>query len=248
MVLEKLWDFLFTGKGEPTLFPGQLEQYLDILAEDKYKSIKNKELQTNGLNFQQDWFRNKNWLETWHEKGLDTICLSVVDVDQDNNQAIYIGKKEYPLLEDTIQLLHDYGYSVRLSVTMFKGVVDGPEDLERLVDYCLENKVEQLTVRPVRQPENSYCQITSKWVIENELSLEQEKTIADYLSENATPVKHLMHGAIVYDYRGQNLCLSDCLTESENGYESRQLIFNSNGRLAKDWTGKEGIIWRGKNE
>src|SRR3990167_2494110 len=111
-------------------------------------------MQSNGLLFQHPKFIQEGWLKRWHEHGLDLISLSVVDVKDEVNHAFYNPhQKEYPSLDKTIELLHNAGYKVRLSVTMMKNRVDDPEDIERVVQFAKENKIEQLSVRPVRRPE-----------------------------------------------------------------------------------------------
>jgi hypothetical protein len=51
-----------------------------------------------------------------------------------------------------------------------------------------------------------------------------------------------MHGAIVYDYRGQNVCLTDALTIEPETDKIRQLIFFPDGHLRYDWQYKGAIL------
>ena len=239
---------LFSGKGEPTLFAAQIYEYLDFFnANPNYDQLAIKEVQTNGMRIKK--LQEEGWLERWYDKGLEVISLSVVDIEDAVNEEFYIrgdgnnvdDPRKYPALEDTIETLHNEGYTVRLSVTMMKDKVDSPEDIDRVVDYCLKNGVEQLSVRPVRKPTESYCPKTSQWVADNELTTDQETNIAAYLRENGRLLEKLMHGAEVYDLRGQNICITDCLTiEPEGGY--RQLIFYSSGMLMYDWTSPAAIV------
>ena len=141
-------------------------------------------------------------------------------------------------MDKTIELLHNAGYKVRLSVTMMKNRVDDPEDIERVVQFAKENKIEQLSVRPVRRPEgDTYSLKTAQFVRDNELTPEQEKVIVEYIEANKDRIdERLMHDAVVYTFRGQNLCLTDCLTVRDEEEGHRQLIFYSNGMLTDSWT------------
>jgi hypothetical protein len=52
----------------------------------------------------------------------------------------------------------------------------------------------------------------------------------------------LPHGADVYDFRGQNVCLNNCLTPP-NSEEIRQIIFFPDGHLRYDWVYEGAIIF-----
>jgi hypothetical protein len=52
----------------------------------------------------------------------------------------------------------------------------------------------------------------------------------------------LVHGAIVYDLHGQNICLTNALTIEPRSDEIRQLIFFPDGHLRYDWQYKGAII------
>jgi MoaA/NifB/PqqE/SkfB family radical SAM enzyme len=236
---------LFTGKGEPTLFPEQINKYLKFLNQEKFGNLAIKELQTNGLKLHDETFQKEGWLDRWYENGLRVVSLSVVDVDDKVNNDFYCPSKEYPPLEKTIEMLHDKGYSVRLSVTMVKTKVDSPDDVERVVKFCKENKVEQLSMRPMRKPSGeTYAPEVAKYVEENELSKGengQEADIVRHVKENAKLLRKLVHGGRVYDFRGQNLCLTDCLTvDPDEG--ARQIIFYTNGKIADDWVSEAAVI------
>ena len=49
------------------------------------------------------------------------------------------------------------------------------------------------------------------------------------------------HGAYVYDYNGQNICVSDCLTVEPNSDEIRTLIYYADGKLMFDRSGSASI-------
>lgn len=237
--------FLITGKGEPTLYPQQINDYLSFLQNEKYNQMAMKELQTNALNFHDDEFLKQGWLQRWYDNGLRVMCLSLVDVDDTPNKAFYCGNKhEYPPLAKTVEILHDLGYTVRASITMTKDVIDNPEDIERVVSVCNDLEIAQLSIRPVRKPAgDTNCPRIARWVEKNQLSDFQIETIRDYVAKNNDRVlDNMMHGAILYEFRGRNLCLTDCLTLDPNVKGFRQLIFSSNGRLVTDWTSQATML------
>jgi len=114
------------------------------------------------------------------------------------------------------------------------------------------HKVEQLTVRSISHPQESADDKVAQWVTEHALSTRREKEIYEFFAgcaagggENslylpkqepaATKLMELVHGATVFDYKGQNLCISNCLTINPKDENVRQLIFFPDGKLRYDW-------------
>src|SRR3989344_338344 len=58
---------MFTGKGEPTLFPGQITKYLEKMEKYGFPLI---ELQTNGIVITEKGEKYDPYLKHWHEKGM----------------------------------------------------------------------------------------------------------------------------------------------------------------------------------
>jgi pyruvate-formate lyase-activating enzyme len=230
---------LITGKGEPTLFPEVVTDFLEHLQRYDFPFI---ELQTNGLAFQQRGDEYTRYLKEWYELGMTTVALSIVHYDDKLNQEIYTPYGNYPHLEKTIGMLHGEGLSVRLSCMMAKGYIDNVESIDQLVDFAKENKVEQLTVRRVEKPENSRDEAAANWVTEHYLPKEDIDNIRDYLDNNGTRLMELPHGAVVYDYKGQNICLNNCLTIDPKGETIRQLIFFPDGHLRYDWQYEGAVL------
>lgn len=226
---------MLTSKGEPTLFPEQVTQYLEALAEFEFPLV---ELQTNGVMFQEKEDKYETYLKRWYELGLSTIAISIVSHKAEHNRQVYLPYKEsYIDLTRLVGQLHQHGFSVRLTCTMAKGYVDSPQTLTELVDYAREVGAEQLTVRPVNKPDpdRSRDREVFQWTAENALERSQIDSISAYLEAKATRLMTLPHGAVVYDFDGQNLCLTDCLTLDSGGEDLRQLIFFPDGHLRYDW-------------
>jgi hypothetical protein len=255
---------LFTGKGEPLLYPGEISSYLGWF-KDSCRFLPLTELQTNAL-LVGDMVSGKTGsptyrraaetdrhLESWRELGLDTIAISAVETGTTLNSAVY--RKDYPALEATVAYLRGLRYSIRLCIMMMRDGVDTPAKLDQTIEWCLKHDVTQLTVRPIRRPTSTRSDKTSRFVQEHGLTPEAEADIRDWVQRRGHPVLSLIHGATVFDIDGQNVCLADCLTETRQAVTReegiRSLIFYSNGRTCYSWTHRGAVIldgWPETNE
>ncbi len=219
---------LLTGKGEPTLFPDLISEFLFVLEKYRFPFI---ELQTNGIRLP----KMGEYLLSWYSLGLTILAISIVHYEDKKNEEIFRSKEAYPNLVSLISFLHSIGFSVRLSCMMFKGAIDSPQGVKKLIQFAQKNKVEQLTIRSIENPAHSENSEISEWVIKHKLSQKEIDEIRLYLTRKGTPIMNLVHGAIVYDVNGQNVCLANCLTNNPSSDEVRQLIFFSDGHLRYDW-------------
>jgi len=230
---------MITGKGEPLLFPGQITDYLDALKRFEFPFI---ELQTNGILISEQKEKYDEFLKDWYNKGLTIPSISIAHYDNEKNRQIFLPhKKQYPDLSELISKFHDFGYSVRLACVLLDGFIDSSSQLEKLVNFSKENKVEQLTIRPVNKPVLTHDNSVYDYVSKNYLKGEQEKEMRDYLERKGEPILELPFGGIVYDISGQNVCFTNSLTHDKNPDKTRQLIFFPDGHLRYDWE-KEGAI------
>ncbi|MDO8516902.1 MAG: radical SAM protein [Nanoarchaeota archaeon] len=230
---------LITGKGEPTLYPEQITEFLKRLKKFDFPLI---EIQTNALSFGKDFKKYEKHLKQWRELGLNTIAISFVSDKKEENKKIYTPDSDYIDLEDTIKKLHNLGFSIRLSCIMLKGVMDSVEKVKKLAENAKKWNVEQLTVRSVKASDYSEDSDVYKYAKEHELSDGQILDIGKFLEKNAKKLMTLDHGAVVYDLDGQNICITDCLTIKSNTEELRQLIFFPDGHLRYDWRYAGAVI------
>lgn len=224
--ISKCTTVLFTGKGEPTLYPGEILSYLDHLASYNFPLI---ELQTNAIMIGRlaQYYENTNdpsddtklngipftkaMLKEFFMKGLDTIAISTVGIKEDWNKETYLWHKNgegYPHLPTTVKFLREIGFSIRLCVMMRKGAVDSFEKIEHTVDWCLENDVQQLTCRPITSTSGQTSDPdVNEYIKGNGLEEETVRRIYDLVETDprSTRLMSLMHGAVVYDFKGQNL-------------------------------------------
>ncbi len=223
---------LITGKGEPTLYPEQLTEFLKHMKKFNFPLI---ELQTNALVFGKQFQKYKPYLKKWKELGLNTMAISIVNYSKDKNKKVYTPNSEYIDLEEVIKNLHDIGYSIRLCCMMFKGSIDSVKEVKKLAQFAKKNNVEQLTIRSIKASENSENKKIREWTKKHALPKSKIKEIGNFLQKNARKLMTLGHGAIVYDLNGQNIANSDCLTIKADTDELRQLIFFPDGHLRYDW-------------
>jgi molybdenum cofactor biosynthesis enzyme MoaA len=231
--LNNVTTALITGKGEPTIFPGQITKFLTQIDEGEY-NFPFIELQTNGLLIANG--KCDDHLQTWYDFGMSTIALSLVHWKRDRNQEVYKfrGQNHYEL-PALIAKLKKIGFSIRMTVMLLDGFIDDISKLDQLVDFAKENKAQQLTIRPIRRPEATHDDDVSQFVINHGLPLDKERMIGEYLNDVGSLLMTLPHGAKIYDYRGQNICLADCLTIKPESNGVRQLIFFPDGSLRYDW-------------
>lgn len=232
---------MITGKGEPTLFPAQVTSYLEALAPHAFPFI---ELQSNGIPIA-DGKVDDAMLRRWYGLGLSTVIISVVGVDAEANRGVYLPYREsYIDLPALIARLHGHGFSVRLGVVGLRDLMDTPAAIEGLIAFAKEHRVEQLTVRPVTTPDPATVRDPAvfAWTRDHAIDDARWRALVAWVEEQGTRLLALVHGAAVFDLRGQNLCLSNCLTIDPDQQDLRQLIFFPDGHLRYDWQYEGAIL------
>lgn len=225
---------LITGKGEPTLFPEHVSQYI-FQINNRFPFI---ELQTNGITLENDDETIGEYLKEWYFHGLTTVSISIVSPDAQKNKEI-AGLSNR--LVDVIKRIHDHRLAVRINCTMLKGGVDKISDVMNLIEWCKNFKVEQLTIRPVAAPAKPEDPEVARWVEEHIVPVENLEEIYSALRRRGTSLMDLPHNAEIFDVHGQNVCLNNCLT-LPRGEEIRQLIFFPDGHLRYDWAYPGAIL------
>jgi len=236
---------MLTGKGEPTLWPKQIESYL-IALNGMFPFV---ELQTNGLTIANDTI-DLHTLKYWRQLGLTTIAVSVAHFNEYYNKEIYIGSnsnKSYPSIDVFANKIHMAGLSMRLNCVMLKGFVDDWLDIDEFLNLVRLLGIEQFTLIPVNKPADKVketCEEVYDWTVSHGLDRSDVSIIKAHLDKAGTQVLQLAHGAVVYDVNGQNVCLSNCLKTDgkENADTMRNLIFYPDGHLRYDWAHSGAIL------
>ena len=230
---------LITSKGEATLYPEQLTDFMRHLQKHEFPMI---ELQTNGIKLMEDSYGKH--LKNWYDLGLTTMAISMVHYDSKRNKEIY--EPHTGNLLDLVKLvdkLHDYNLSVRFSCIMVKGYVDSVEEVVNMADFAKQQGIEQLTVRSVEVPSKSEDPQVWEYARNHKIPQETIDKTRDFLDRNGTRLMELVHGAIVYDYHGQNICLSNCLTIQPDNKAIRQIIFFPDGHVRYTWTHEGAVLF-----
>jgi len=217
---------LLTGTGEPTEFPLDIEEYLCEMG-GRFPLVT---LQTNGV------LLNKDRLTRWRDAGLTQVCISIAAWAPFHSKDIMRIKSPGFNYWNRVDLIHEMGLSVRLNCTMLREGVSTPEDVERLIDKCLDWGVEQLTLREVDRPTDPAAAPKVAEYVDSQKPVGAAERLFHYLSmKGANRLPDLPHGGVVFDYRNQNVCVSNCLTDTLDANDIRQIIFFPNGEISYDW-------------
>jgi molybdenum cofactor biosynthesis enzyme MoaA len=232
MARDGLINAMLTGTGEPVVFPQLITDYLEAM-DGRFPLIT---LQTNGS------LLTESLLKEWAEQGLTAVCISVAATSpHTSNRILGCPNPEYNYW-DAVKMIHDAGLMARLNCTMLQAGVFAPHHVEELIDECLKQGVEQLTLREVDQPDNAADSEIKEYVDEQK-PYGAAKKLSHYLEMHEAHLLHdLPHGGVVFDYRGQNICISNCLTDSPDPNDIRQIIFFPNGAIGYDWKYKGARI------
>jgi len=227
---------LITGKGEPTLFPDQISQILTELQKHRFPII---ELQTNGILFDTNYKKYKKYLDEWHSEGLDIISLSLCHYDDKKNAEIVGTKID---LAKVIDRLHKHGFSVRITCMLMKDYIDSIEEVLKTIKFAKDLGVEQLSFRELGRPYYPENKDICSWVNKHVLPKKVLQKIRSFVEKNASKLMDTEYGLTIYDYKGQNVGMTNCLTIDSEGEKVRQLIYFPDGHVRFDWQYEGAIL------
>ena len=102
---------------------------------------------------------------------------------------------------------------MRLSCILLKGFVDCRQEVEKLLEFARSCGATQVTIVPVTEPQRAEDQDAHDFAEAHQVD-DRVSDIRQWLDSEGSRLLVLGHGAIIYDYKGQNICLSNCLTET----------------------------------
>lgn len=139
------------GSGEPTLSPLTITRLFELLKEMENEGIRFQSihLYTNGIRIGEDEQFCNRYLKLWKDYGLDTIYVTVHDIDEKRNAAIYRTKK-YPPLSLVFSRIHDTGMKVRANLVLSKDTIHTLERFICTVKYLSAIGVDTISAWPVR--------------------------------------------------------------------------------------------------
>lgn len=238
--LARINTVLFTGKGEPMLYQDRIDEMLKIMGH-RFPLIV---LQTNGLRIY--WNRNdsrmKTCLHDWWDMGLTHISLSIVHwLSYKNEEIICRGGDVHYDLKGLVNYLSDFGFMVRLNVTMCQGYIDSLDSVLEMEAYASDIGAE-ITFRPVAKPDVPEDSEIADWVSNHQIPQEIVDEIVTYHHNNYRLLYEFDFGGLWFDIDGQNVVLSNCLTGYEAGKPVRQLIYFADNSLGFDWQSKAAML------
>lgn len=234
---------LITSKGEPTLFPAQITKFLTVMEGFWFPII---EMQTNGIKIIEEPQTYSPYLDAWRSLKMKTIAISIVHYEPEKNREVYLPYKDaYIDLPALVKMIHEHALSVRLTCIAANDFIDSPEHVGNLLEFARRNKVEQLTLTPVNEPDKelSSNQEAWEWTAEHKLRESQWQNILDYVHARGAHIRTLSHGAKVFDVGGQNLCLNNCLSVQPDVEKLRNIIFFPDGHVYTYWQYPGSIIF-----
>jgi hypothetical protein len=237
---------LFTGKGEPTLYPELITKYLKKLNPQGKRGCSEfifNELQTNGLTL----CDLESELRDWHKLQMTLVCLSLAHYDPAKNQTLMVGEEELDIW-GTAAKLHELGLGIRFNVTAMKGGIDTVEKATHFANLCRDFKVGkqdvdiQFTIRDVTTPDKDDTQNAGVTEFVRGIQVDLTSQLNEFLQSEkkagrAKDIRPLPHGATIWDWKGQNFTTNNCVTDSfqKDPNEVRQIIYHPSGKIAFDW-------------
>mgnify|MGYP006310078647 CR=1 FL=1 len=126
---------------------------------------------------------------------------------------------------------------------MAKDYIDSIPKIKNLINFAKDNQVEQLTIRPIIAPsEKSMNDSTYVWTKKHGFTKSQVQRFNNFIDKNAKKLMTLSYGAVIYDFLGQNIATSNCLTINSETDNIRQLIYFPDGHLRYDWQFKGAVL------
>lgn len=227
---------IITGKGEPTLYPKHIERYVAETGK-KFPFI---ELQTNGILLS----KSDHSIWTTLERciyGLTHVAISIAHYHPSLNAEMF--GTEYDIIK-LVDNLHKLGLTVRINCILIKNYIDSWSTVCSLIEWARRSDVDQLTIRPVSIPDKSRDDEVASWTRENLVPKDTIDFIYKAIEDSGTRILRLPHDAIIYDVKGQNVCITNCLTYDEKPDELRQIIYMPDGSLRYSWQHEGAILLR----
>jgi molybdenum cofactor biosynthesis enzyme MoaA len=227
---------LFTGKGEPMLYPDEISYCMSAIKKYEFPFV---EIQTNGIRLWNEWENMERYLIHWRNLGMTTISISIAHYLRKRNEQIFAPTK-YPDIGGLIAVLKELGFMVRINCTLIKDFIDNWDEFSWLWYHVYEKwKTDQLVIRPVVAYGDGD---EAEWARENAIPEDELKLLVDLIKSapSSEVIRKLVHGGEVLSFRGKNLCLSNCLTaDPDNREDMRQLILMPDGSITTDWKHSE---------
>jgi wyosine [tRNA(Phe)-imidazoG37] synthetase (radical SAM superfamily) len=140
-----------SGSGEPTLSPLSVTKALDLVHDCRKEGIEYSKihLYSNGIRIGEDRDFCDAYLNLWRGLGLETMYVTVHDIDNEKNARIY-GRASYPDLEVIVSRIHEATMSMRANLVLSKRTIDTSEKFALTVSHLKNLGVDSVSAWSVR--------------------------------------------------------------------------------------------------
>jgi len=151
-----------SSSGEPTLSPLSVTKVLEIthgLNADgiAYAPI---HLYTNGIRIGEDPAFCDTYLRRWQSLGLGSLYVTVHDIDEKRNAAVY-GVTSYPPLARVFSRIHDAGLTVRANLLLSRKTISTLDTFVATVDHLKRIGADRIAAWPLRGADDRIDPIAS---------------------------------------------------------------------------------------
>jgi len=166
------------SSGEPTLSPITMTKVLQMVKGMKPEGIKFDSIHvySNGIRIGEDENFCKKYLPVWKDCGLDTIYVTVHNIDNKKNAQVYRVEK-YPPLETVISRIHDAKMHMRANIVLSKNTIYTSNELVESIMYLSGIGADKISAWPVRDiydnldvsnaPSEQEMDIMKDWILKN---------------------------------------------------------------------------------
>lgn len=144
-----------SSSGEPTLSPKTITNTFEIVnsLKKENKVFSDIHLYSNGIIMGENKSFCDKYLSLWKDFGLNTIYITVHDVDEENNAKIYRVKK-YPNLNIILSRIHDFGLTVRANIVLSKNNIGDSKKFFYLADTLNKIGFDKIAAWPIRDEQD----------------------------------------------------------------------------------------------
>jgi len=181
------------SSGEPTLSPITMTKVLNLVKGMEPEGIKFDSIHvySNGIRIGEDEEFCKGYLPLWRECGLDTVYITVHNIDNKKNAQVYQVEK-YPPLEVVISRIHDAKMQMRANIVLSKNTIYTRDELIESIKYLSNIGANKISAWPVRDindnldvsnaPSSEVMSTMKNWIFENpqynaRIILEQDRDV-----------------------------------------------------------------------
>ena len=144
-----------TSSGEPTLSPLAVTKTLELICNMREEDVKYEwiNLYSNGIQIGKDKEFSCKYLRQWHNLGLQTVYITVHNLDEEKNAEVY-GIRAYPSLREVVSRVHDAELLARANIVLSRDNIGTYEKYISMVKGLREIGFNHISAWPIRNSED----------------------------------------------------------------------------------------------